>query len=290
MDSLFQFDLTVAETLLFIVGGIATGIINTLAGSGSLITLPIFVFLCGLPAPVANGTNRIGVIFQTIVGVRGFKKMGITSFTGSTWLIVPSVAGAIVGSRIAVELNEKWMDYTLGALMVFMFFVLLLKPERWIRESEADTRRNRHPLSILSFFLIGVYGGFIQAGVGIFLLAALVLIGNYSLRAGNGIKLFIVLVFSLPALAVFLWYDQVHLGYGLAMAVFQSIGAWLGVRFVARVPDANVWIYRLLLAIVAVSAIKFFFKKRKFCAAPERYNYGTNPLCVQLVLDEVFYP
>ncbi|MEZ4943211.1 MAG: sulfite exporter TauE/SafE family protein [Saprospiraceae bacterium] len=259
MDSLFQFDLTVAETLLFIVGGIATGIINTLAGSGSLITLPIFVFLCGLPAPVANGTNRIGVIFQTIVGVRGFKKMGITSFTGSTWLIVPSVAGAIVGSRIAVELNEKWMDYTLGALMVFMFFVLLLKPERWIRESEADTCRNRHPLSILSFFLIGVYGGFIQAGVGIFLLAALVLIGNYSLRAGNGIKLFIVLVFSLPALAVFLWYDQVHLGYGLAMAVFQSIGAWLGVRFVARVPDANVWIYRLLLAIVAVSAIKFFF-------------------------------
>ena len=185
--------------------------------------------------------------------------MGITSFAGSAWLIVPSVVGAIVGSRIAVELDENWMNYTLGALMVFMFFVLLLKPERWIRESEADTRRNRHPLSVISFFLIGVYGGFIQAGVGIFLLAALVLVGNYSLKAGNGIKLFIVLVFSLPALAVFLWYGQVHLGYGLAMAVFQSIGAWLGVRFVARMPDANVWIYRLLLAIVAVSAIKFFF-------------------------------
>jgi uncharacterized membrane protein YfcA len=258
MDTLFQIDLTLAEWLLFILGGIITGIINTLAGSGSLITLPIFVFVCGLPAPVANGTNRIGVVIQAIVGVQGFKKMGTTSFAGSAWLLVPAILGAILGSRIAVELDERWMNYALGSLMVFMFFVLILKPERWIRESEADARRNRHPLSILSFFLIGIYGGFIQAGVGIFLLAALVLIGKYSLRAGNGIKLLIVLAFSLPALFIFLWYGQVHLGYGLAMAVFQGFGAWLGVRFVAQVPNANVWIYRLLIAIVAVSALKFF--------------------------------
>lgn len=257
MDTLFQFDLSLAEWLLFIIGGIATGVINTLAGSGSLITLPIFVFLCGLPAPVANGTNRIGVVIQAMVGVRGYSKMDANSFVGSTWLIVPAVFGALLGSRIAVELDERWMNYTLGALMVFMFFVLLLKPERWIRESAADTRRNRHPLSVTSFFLIGVYGGFIQAGVGIFLLAALVLIGKYSLRVGNGVKLLIVLAFTLPAFFVFLWYNQVHLGYGLAMAVFQGFGAWLGVRFAAQVPNANVWIYRLLIAIVAVSAIKF---------------------------------
>lgn len=258
MDTLFQIDLSLVEWLLFIVGGIATGVINTLAGSGSLITLPIFVFLCGLPAPIANGTNRIGVVIQTIVGVRGFQKRRLTSFAGAGWLIGPSVLGAIVGSRIAVELDEKWMNYSLGALMVFMFFVLLLKPERWIRESEVDMRRRRHPLSLLSFFLIGVYGGFIQAGVGIFLLAALVLVSNYSLKAGNGIKLLIVLAFSIPALFIFLWYNQVHFGYGLAMAVFQGLGAWLGVRFVAQAPNANVWIYRLLLAIVAVSAFKFF--------------------------------
>ena len=258
MDTLLHLDLSLTEWLLFILGGIATGIINTLAGSGSLITLPIFVFLCGLPAPVANGTNRVGVIIQTIIGVRGYSKMGTSSFEGSAWLIVPAVLGAILGSRIAVELDERWMNYALGGLMVFMFFVLILKPERWIREPEAEARRNKHPLSLLSFFLIGVYGGFIQAGVGIFLLAALVLIGNYSLRAGNGIKLLIVLAFSVPALFVFMWYGQVNWTYGLLMAVFQGIGAWLGVRFVARVPNANVWIYRLLIAIVLVSAIKFF--------------------------------
>ncbi len=259
MDTLFQIDLGPAEFLLFVVGGIATGIINTLAGSGSLITLPIFVFLCGLPAPLANGTNRIGVAIQTLIGIRGFQKMGTTPFAGSSWLAAPAILGAVVGSRIAVELNEKWMNYALGGLMIFMFFVLILKPERWIRETVADTRRNKHPLTVLAFFLIGVYGGFIQAGVGIFLLAALVLISRYSLRAANGIKLLIVFAFSVPALFVFFWYGQVHLGYGLLMAVFQGIGAWLGVRFAARVPNANVWIYRLLIAIVALSAVKFFW-------------------------------
>lgn len=253
------FDLTLVQFLLFAAGGIASGIINTLAGSGSLITLPIFVFLCGLPAPVANGTNRIGVLIQNVVGIRGFRKLGTTDYRGSAWLVVPSVVGGIVGSRLAVELDERWMNYTLGGLMVFMFFVLLLKPERWIRESDVLAARNKRPLILLAFFCIGVYGGFIQAGVGIFLLAGLVLVSHYSLKAGNGIKLLIVLALTIPATAVFLWHDQVHLVYGVLMAVFQGIGAWLGVRFAARVPNANVWIYRLLIAIVALSAVKFFW-------------------------------
>lgn len=259
MNTLFHIDLTLVEFLLFAAGGIASGIINTLAGSGSLITLPIFVFICGLPAPVANGTNRIGVLLQNIVAVRGFRKMGATDFEGSAWLVGPAVVGGIVGSLIAVELNERWMNYTLGGLMVFMFFVLLLKPERWIRESRVDARRNKHPLTVLVFFLIGIYGGFIQAGVGIFLLAGLVLISHYSLKAGNGIKLLIVLALTIPATLVFFWHEQVHLGYGILMAVFQGIGAWFGVWFAARIPNANVWIYRLLIAIVAISAVKFFW-------------------------------
>lgn len=252
------FDLSLLDFLLFAFAGISCGLINTLAGSGSLITLPVFIFLCGLPAPVANGTNRIGVLFQGMVGAYGFAQKGATTFQGIEWLLTPSIFGALLGSRIAVGLDEKTMNYTLGGLMVFMFFVLLLKPERWIRESAPDAGRRRHPLTLLAFFLIGVYGGFIQAGVGIFMLACLVLVGKYSLRAANGIKVLLVAIFTLPALAVFVYYEQVHWVYGLLMAVFQSFGAWLGVQFSARVPNANVWIYRLLLGVVAVSAIKLF--------------------------------
>ena len=252
------FDLSLLDFLLFAFAGVSCGLINTLAGSGSLITLPVFIFICGLPAPVANGTNRVGVLFQGMVGAHGFFKRDPASFDGIWWLVVPSVLGAIAGSRIAVGLDEQTMNYTLGGLMIFMFFVLLFKPERWIRESAPDAGRRRHPLTLFAFFLIGIYGGFIQAGVGIFMLACLVLVGKYSLRAANGIKVLLVAIFTLPALAIFVYYDQVHWVYGLLMAVFQSFGAWLGVQFAARVPNANVWIYRLLLVVVAVSGVKLF--------------------------------
>lgn len=259
MPDLFSIDLGFWQLVLFLVAGVITGVINTLAGSGSLITLPIFIFLCGLPAPVANGTNRIGVLIQSAVGLHGFWRTGTTPFQGTAWLVVPSVLGALVGSRIAVGLNEQMMNYVIGGLMVFMLGVLLVNPKRWIQPTQADTRRNRHPLTLLAFFGIGVYGGFIHAGVGIFLLAGLVLVSRYSLTAGNGVKLLIVLAYSLPTLFIFFWHGQVHVGYGLAMAGAQAIGAWLGVRFAARVPNANVWIHRLLIVIVAAAAVKFFW-------------------------------
>ena len=103
-----------------------------------------------------------------------------------------------------------------------------------------------------------MYGGFIQAGVGIFLLAAAVLVSKYSLKDGNAIKLLVILAFAIPTLAIFCWHDQVHFGYGIAMAVFQSLGAVLGVRFATRVSNANLWIHRLLIVILIAAATKIF--------------------------------
>lgn len=251
-------DLSPTGWILFAVAGVFTGIINTLAGSGSLITLPIFIFLCGLPAPIANGTNRIGVLIQSIVGVYSFQRSGKLETKGAPWLLVPIVLGGILGAVVATDLNEQAMNYTIGGLMIFMLFTLLLDTKRWIKESDVDVSRNKKPLSLLIFFAIGFYGGFIQAGVGIFLLAALVLAARYSLVAANGIKLLVVLVITVPALVIFIGYGQVHFIFGLLMAVFQAIGAVIGVRVIAKIPNANVWIHRLLIVIVIVSAAKFF--------------------------------
>ncbi len=258
--SMFSIDLTVWELLLFAVAGVSAGVINTLAGSGSLITLPLLMFVAGLPASVANATNRVGVFLQAVVGVLGFRKMETTDFHNTSWILVPSVIGAVLGARIAVGLSERSMNYIIGGLMVFMLLVLLFRPERWIRESVGDTSRHRRPFNVAVFFIIGVYGGFLQVGVGIFILAALVLLNGFSLRSGNGIKLLLVTAFTLPALLLFLAYGQVHLGYGLLMAGFQAVGASLAVRFAARFQDANRWIYRLLIVIVAVSAFKMFLE------------------------------
>lgn len=255
---MFHIDLSLIQFLIFAAVGIVTGVINTLAGSGSLITLPIFIFMCGLPPTVANGTNRIGVLLQTLVGYKEFERQHLTDMGSVWWLVIPSVIGAIVGTIIAVDMSEELMNRVIGGLMVFMFFVLLLKPRRWLREHDQDRSKNRSFKSFIVYFAIGVYGGFIQAGVGVFLLTALVLLNHYSLTAANGVKLFVVLLFSVPALFIFISNGQVHFGYGLTMALFQMFGAWLGVRFLAKVNNSNVWVHRLLLLVVATAAVKFF--------------------------------
>ncbi|MDA1029337.1 MAG: sulfite exporter TauE/SafE family protein [Bacteroidetes bacterium] len=259
MPDIWTIDLSVAEWVLFLVAGVATGVINTLSGSGSLITLPIFVFVCGLPAPVANGTNRVGVVLQSAVGLGTYVKSGKSNFEGATWLVIPSVVGAIFGAAIAAKLDDETMNLVLGGLLIFMLIVLVAKPSRWIHEMPVEIQRNKHPLTVLAFFAIGVYGGFIQAGVGIFLLAGLVLISRYSLSSANGVKLLVVLMFGIPALGVFIWHGQVHMGYGLAMAIFQAFGAWIAVKWVVNFKNADVWIHRLLILMVAGAAVKFLW-------------------------------
>jgi uncharacterized membrane protein YfcA len=251
-------DLSLVDFLLFAFAGLLTGVINTLAGSGSLITLPIFIFMCGLPPSVANATNRIGVFMQSGVATFKYNKTFPGLYKGVEWLAIPAIIGSIIGSKIAVDLDEKTMNYSIGVLMIIMLIVLLFKPTRWMQETMEGGANKKKPLSILVFFVIGIYGGFLQAGVGVFLLAGMVLVSKYSLKQANGIKLLMVLVFTIPALALFIYYDKIHFGYGILMGIFQSIGAWLGVKFIAKIPNANVWIYRVLILVVAISAAKFF--------------------------------
>lgn len=261
MTDLFTMNLEAWQYVLIAIAGVLTGIINTLAGSGSLITLPIFVFMCGLPADVANGTNRIGAFLQSGVGFFSFvKSSNESSLRGVAWLVIPAVLGAIPGSLIAANMNERMMNLAIGILMVIMLGVLLVNPKRWLRESAVDATRNKKPWIIGLFFIIGLYGGFIQAGIGVFLMASLVLAAHYSLGASTGVKLLIVFLFNIPTLIIFFYFNQIHFGFGLIMAICQSIGAVLAVRFVTKVPNANVWIHRLLIVIVIVSASKFIYE------------------------------
>jgi uncharacterized membrane protein YfcA len=243
--------------LLVLVAGFVAGVINTLAGSGSLITLPLLVFL-GLPANVANGTNRIGVLFQNIIAVGTIRARSGFSLRGSWWVVGWCTAGALAGAQVAVQVDERWMDLAIGLLMAVMLVVVLLKPEKWLRPpSEPDPTAWKRPLNIAAFLAIGFYGGFIQAGVGIFLLSALVLSAGYDLVRANALKLVVVLVFSVPALAIFVAGGQVEWKYGLLLAAGQAAGAWFAARFATGNERAAIWIHRLLIAVILVSGIRF---------------------------------
>jgi uncharacterized membrane protein YfcA len=242
---------------LAIVAGVLAGIINTLAGSGSLITLPMLIFL-GLPANLANGTNRVGVAIQNVVGITTYRQGGRLDLSGTPWLLVPGILGAIAGARIAAELDAKAMNTAIGVVMLVMLGVILFDPKRWLRE-RSIVKPGRPGIGyMILFFGLGIYAGFIQAGIGILLLATMVLGLGYSLVDANGLKLVIVLAFTLTALVVFVVNGQVNWGMGALMAVGQSTGAWLAARFAIRNKNANVWVRRLLIAVVSVSIWKLF--------------------------------
>ncbi len=234
-----------------IAAGFGAGFINTLAGSGSLITLPLLIFL-GLPANVANGTNRVGVLFQNLVSVGSFRQHNMLDTQGGLILSLPAIVGSIIGAQIAVNLDEQLMRRTIGALMVVMLFVILVRPSRWLLGRPEALQQRPGLWQLILFFGIGIYGGFIQAGVGIFLLAGLVLSIGYDLVRANAVKVLIILLFTISALAVFVINQQVWWGMGLLLAIGNALGGWVAARM--AVQQGATFVRWLLIAVIAVSA------------------------------------
>ncbi len=241
--------------VLVIGAGILAGFINTLAGSGSLLTLPLLIFI-GLPPTVANGTNRIAIMLQSLVGSLGFRKQGVLDMNTGIRLGIPSVIGSIAGALIALGISSKMMERAVGILLVMMFFIILFKPEVWLKGRAGSLPANSW-VNIAVFFLIGVYGGFVQAGVGFFLLGGLVIGAGLDLVKANAIKNFLVFLYTPFALAVFMIGHQVDYKAGLILSVGSMTGAWLGTR--SAVSWGPVFIRYVLLVAVLVSAVQLIF-------------------------------
>ncbi|HRX31439.1 MAG: sulfite exporter TauE/SafE family protein [Bacteroidales bacterium] len=242
--------------VLVVLAGVIAGFINTLAGSGSLLTLPILIF-AGLPANIANGTNRIGILLQSIVAVGGYKQKKAFEWRDGIWLTIPAAIGAFVGAFVAVDVDEQILNKIIGGLLVFMFFLLILNPQKWLKEHSNEYSGKISLLKIIIFLGIGFYGGFIQAGVGFFILAGLVLGSGMDLIRANAVKVLVTLVFTVIALSVFIYNNQVNYLLGIIMGVGNMIGAWLATRF--AVQKGAKFVHKILLACVLAFAVKLLF-------------------------------
>lgn len=242
--------------LLLVLAGLLAGFINTLAGSGSLITLPLLMFM-GFPAHVANGTNRISVLLQSLTGTLGFRKGKQLELKTGLWLAIPTIAGSLAGAIFAVEINETLMERAIGFLLIVMFFLILFKPDVWLKGKQEAKQRQNHLLNTILFFLIGFYGGFIQAGVGFFLLGGLVLGKGFDLVKANALKNLLVFLFTPFALAVFIINQQVNYTAGFILAAGSVIGAWLATKI--AVERGTVFVRYVLLVAILGSAVKLIF-------------------------------
>jgi uncharacterized membrane protein YfcA len=211
--------------------GLAGGFVNTLAGGGSLVTLPALLLL-GLPADVANATNRVGVLAQSIVAARGLGRDARLADTAKARVLVPALAGALAGAWIAARTPPGVLKPILLATLVVIAATLVWKPHLLVAhagESPLDPRDR--PLGVAGLFVIGAYGGFLQIGVGIVLLVFLGSVLRYDLLLGNALKSLVVAALTLVALAVFALAGQVWWLPGALMSLATVAGARLGVRF-----------------------------------------------------------
>jgi len=239
--------------IILFICGLFSGVINTLAGGGSLITLPIMIFL-GIPPSIANGTNRVQLIFQNIFAVYGFKSKGVSNFKFSWWLSISAVLGSIIGAYIAIDFPEELFKKLLSIIMILVMFSILLKDKNDFIET--NNIKNKW-LSVLFFFFIGIYGGFIHAGVGFLMILVLSKVNNMQLSQSNSIKVFVALIFSTVAFLIFLSENKINWIYGINLGIGSALGGWIASRWSYDKSDKTLKI--ILSFIILFMSIKLWF-------------------------------
>ena len=245
------------QILIALLGSALAGGINTLAGNGSAITLTILTDTLGLPPNVANGTNRVGVIAQSWASTAGFYKHDQLNVRRGKVMLIFTCLGALGGVWLALNVsNEQFLQF-FRYMMIFMLVVILVKPKRWLRETDVDWDL---PLvaAIPLYLALGFYGGFIQMGLGVFMLTVGVLVARFSIMETNALKSLIVGIYTIPVLLLFSWRGLVDWPIGLLMAVGQFTGGYLTATYASRYPQANVWAHRLLVAVVVFAIFRLF--------------------------------
>ena len=248
-------ELTSPETLaVMLIAGIVAGFINVLAANGSMIILPLLIFL-GIDPNVANGTNRIAILFQNIMAVRNFKKQKMLSVRSNTPILASAFIGAFFGSMFVISIDKQILTRIIGYLFIAMFVIMLIKKSYQIKSGhKLKLHKIKSKSMIVAFFFIGVFGGFIQAGVGIFLLAALVAGIGYDIVRANAVKVLIILVYTPVSIAVFFYHGMINWEAGIILSIGHIVGAYFASKYANRA--GLKFINYLLLAVILLSGLE----------------------------------
>ena len=249
-----QFD--IFSILLLALTGFIAGGINTVAGGGSNITLPALMMF-GLPADIANGTNRIAIFMQSATGVAGYDKHKTLDRPAIIPILIPSMLGGVLGAILAALIPNIFLKPILLLTVLSMSAIILLRPQIICPpKGTIALRPKENHLAWWALFAAGVYGGFVQAGVGFILLAALAGGLRYDLIRANALKMVCALSFTSVALAVFIAFDQVWWLPGFIVGAGSMLGAHLAVKIAVNATQNTMkW---LLFVITLFSVIGGF--------------------------------
>lgn len=237
------------EVLLLFGVGTITGFINVMAGGGSTLTLPILIFL-GLDSSVANGTNRVGLLSQNISGILSFNKENVSQIKLSLKLSLFTLPGAIIGAIYATKIDDILFQKILGVVMIGIVITMMIPHSKEFVEEKIT---GSVPWLIYPImFALGFYGGFIQVGIGFLLMLSLHNVLRMSLLYVNLHKVFIVMIYTIPALIVFVITGNVNWFYGLSLAAGTGLGAWWSAKVAVKKGEKVIKGF-LIVAIIIMS-------------------------------------
>ena len=241
---------TAFTLLLTMLTGLVAGFLNVTAGGGTILTLPILNFI-GLDLGVANATNRVSILFQNLSAIRHYHQNGKIDWREAATYIFPAIAGAILGTLSAVYMPPR-VFRIIAAISIFSMGILLVaKPKMWDAPQGEPLSL---PKRIAALFLVGIYGGFLQAGVGFLLIWAISGGCKKNLREANVLKITIVAFYTMASLALFASFGMVNWTAAFALALGSAIGGNAGARFNLKANDRVIrWI---LTGVVLISSIK----------------------------------
>ena len=244
------------EYPLLILVGFIVGVINTMAGGGSLITLPLLIFL-GLPSSVANGTNRIAIMMTAFSANMGFKSKGLSTYPFSAYLGAFALIGSVIGAHIAIDIEGEVFNKILSVIMIIVVLIIIFQPRIVKSTSNIRIKGKNLIFSCVIFFFIGLYGGFVNAGIGLIIMLFLHFYNRLNLLRVNATKVVVVLVYTIGAFLTFVFNDMVDWSYGICLGIGTLIGGWFTSRWSVKKGE-NV-IRTFLIIVVVFMSIKLWF-------------------------------
>ena len=243
------------EYLLITAVGFLAAFMNTVGGGGSLFSVPILTFL-GLPITYANATSRVALLFQNIFAVGGFKSKGIElPWPYSLYLGLASLGGGVIGSVLASKVADEVFTKIFVGVMFLSVFLIIYDPFKSKGEELLSTKSQ--VIGSICFFFVGIYGGFVQAGIGFIVIALLSLVNRFSLVKSNYVKVFAAIVYTGVSVVVFALEGKIIWVTGLVLSVGHAMGGWYASRW--SVSAGEVWIKRVMIASIVAMAIKLWF-------------------------------
>lgn len=236
------------DILIYFLVGAAAGAINTIASGGTALALPILLAL-GIPAHVANASNRLGLLVSGITRVAVFHRAEKIDWSHAGKLAIPIALGALAGALIEHKIPETLMRWVIFSALLMMLALVVLGRKHFLAKS-VNEKPDFGPGRLIVFFLIGIWAGFLAIESGGMALWALVVLVGIETVAANALKAVLTLITSLVSVIVMGLEHQIYWEMGITFGAGSMYGSWVAARF-AITEKARVWIFRLLIVMLS---------------------------------------